>query len=777
MRQTFARLLLQLPLALLSAVFVPLAWLALALADAAWKLFGRTQPRNDSLPRRDCASVVIPNWNGRDLLEKYLPPLVRAMRGHPENEIIVVDNGSTDGSADFVRRHFPEVRLLALPENLGFGGGSNAGFRAAKNDIVVLLNSDMRVAEDFLQPLLDGFTHPDVFAVSCQIFFSDPGKRREETGLTQGWWSHGMLRVRHREDPQVDRLFPCFYGGGGSCAFDRRKFLELGGFDELLRPFYLEDTDLGYCAWKRGWRVLYQPASHVWHEHRGTIGKTFSRAYIENVIRRNFVLFVWKNIHEPRRLAAHFLHAWTGALSSWLGGESLERASFPALWGAFLRTPQVVRARWRARARAEISDTEAFRRPMPAWYRDRFEDAPPRNPPRVLMVSPYAILPPIHGGGVFMHQTVEQLSRLVELHLLVMLDGEHEQPAHEPLRGQAASIEFLVRRQGKTRGAGSILPFAVREFADAELEWRLHRTVLLRGIDVIQLEYTQMAQYAGPSRRLVWALFEHDIYFQSVARAMKGMGWPGRAKAAFEYLRALRWELDALTRLDLIQTCTEENTRYLLSYLPELDGRLRHDLRAGIDASSYEFRGSDREPFSVLFLGSFRHRPNIEALDWLIRRVMPAVLRLEPRAKLYVAGAGAPEGHTLPDLGGAIRVVGFVPDVREVLGRFAVFACPILSGSGVRVKLLEAFASGIPCVSTRLGAEGLAAEDGQVCRLADEPAEFAQKIVDLFRHPDEAAAMARRARQHVERCHDARSMTRRLVESYREAVQRKAASR
>ena len=158
----------------------------------------------------------------------------------------------------WIAANYPEVRLLALPENLGFGGGSNAGFRAAKNDIVVLLNSDMRVERDFLAPLLAGFTDEAVFAVSCQIFFGDPTKRREETGLTQAWWRTAAA-CSHREEAEIDGLFPCFYGGGGSCAFDRRKFLELGGFDQLLAPFYLEDTDLGYLAWKRGWKVLYQP--------------------------------------------------------------------------------------------------------------------------------------------------------------------------------------------------------------------------------------------------------------------------------------------------------------------------------------------------------------------------------------------------------------------------------------------------------------------------------------------------------------------------------------
>ena len=95
---------------------------------------------------------MIPNWNGRDLLERYLPSIVEALAGNPDNEIIVVDNGSSDASVAMMQERFPSVRVLALDRNLGFGGGSNAGFRAAKNDIVVLLNSDMRVQPDFLAP-------------------------------------------------------------------------------------------------------------------------------------------------------------------------------------------------------------------------------------------------------------------------------------------------------------------------------------------------------------------------------------------------------------------------------------------------------------------------------------------------------------------------------------------------------------------------------------------------------------------------------------------------
>ena len=187
--------------------------------------------------------------------------------------------------------------------------------------------------------MLDGFTDEHVFAVSCQIFFSDPSKLREETGLTQAWWQGGRLRVRHRDRRRDHGPYPCFYGGGGSCAFDRRKFLELGGFDPLLHPFYLEDTDLGYMAWKRGWKVLYQPRSIVFHEHRGTIGKKFSQQYIAAILKKNFVLFCWKNIHEWRKLVSHFGASWADAVVSAVIGDSPERTNFAGLWRALLQLP------------------------------------------------------------------------------------------------------------------------------------------------------------------------------------------------------------------------------------------------------------------------------------------------------------------------------------------------------------------------------------------------------------------------------------------------------
>jgi len=767
--RALVRLAQALLLLLLSPLLFVVPALALALVDLSFLIAGRRRLQPDVQPDARSASVVIPNWNGRDLLEKYLPSVVAALAGHSANEIIVVDNASEDGSADYIATHFPGVKVLSLPTNLGFGGGSNAGFRAASNDIVVLLNNDMRVEPDFLKPLLDAFADPQVFSVACQIFFSDPTRLREESGLTQVWWDRGTLRVRHRIDEKITGIYPCFYAGGGSSAYDRRKFLHLGGFDELLSPFYMEDTDLGMMAWKRGWKVLYQPRSIVYHEHRGTIGKKFSPHYIQQVVRKNFLLFTWKNIHEPARLAASFFHVGLDTLVTLLWGPSQERTSLRVLWRASRQIVQAMRSRWRARSLAVISDTETFLRPLGGYFHDRFgTHIPAVDRPRVLFLSPYPISPPIHGGAVFMNQTVKALVEHCDVHLVTLLDSPNERAAHAELDEICASTEYLVRLEGQAAALGSITPFAVREFALSDLHWIIHRTIYTYGIDVLQIEYTNMGQYAGRYHNIASALFEHDIYFQSIARSMAQIKNPAtRANAAYEYLRALRYELKLVDRLDHIQVCTEPNRRYLTSFAPHAASRIHAGLRAGIDTSRYTYSPDQREPFTMLFLGSFRHLPNQSALMWFLDGVLPRARAACPQARLVIVGSDSPPQHIFGTQSEAVELRGFVDDVREPLSRYAVFVCPILTGSGVRVKLLEAFAAGIPVVSTSIGAEGLATADGAVCRLADDPASFAQGILDLFATPIAAHSMTARARTEVERNWDSTAITGKLATEYK----------
>jgi GT2 family glycosyltransferase len=258
------------------------------------------------------ATIVIVNWDGKHLLEESLPALVEAIRyDGGAHQVLVVDNGSVDGSVDFINRHFPDVRVLALDRNYGFGGGNNRGVEQVQTGIVVLLNNDMVVERGFLRPLLAGFSDPAVFAVTSQIYFSDKKRRREETGKTRARFEHGLFYLWHDEIlPDEERLktIPVVWAGGGSCALDRAMYLEIGGFDPLYHPFYVEDTDLSYQAWKRGWKCVLAPASRVVHKHRGTSRPKFGDRFVDNTIRKNQYLFIWKNVTDISMILEHLIN-------------------------------------------------------------------------------------------------------------------------------------------------------------------------------------------------------------------------------------------------------------------------------------------------------------------------------------------------------------------------------------------------------------------------------------------------------------------------------------
>ena len=789
---------LELLLALAAAVvFLPPLLLllnvaSLALVDLAWLLTGRrrrtttsgtSDPASGPYRRPASLSVVIPSWNGRELLEKFLPSVIRAASFHPDNEVIVVDNGSEDGTAEWVRRQSPEtaaggsepelVRLLRSERNLGFGAGNNAGVRVARNPIVVVLNNDMRVEPDCFQRLLEGFTDPGVFAVSAQVFFLDQGKRREETGLTEGRFEKGFFQLGHLVE-DVSTLYPTFYAGGGSTAYDRAKFLELGGFDSLFHPFYVEDADLSYNAWKRGWKVLYQPAAVVYHEHRGTIGRHFSATRIDAILKKNHILMVWKNVHRWSWLAQHFCCLYAGLVFSVFARPGPTRPTLAGYGGALRFWGRVLERRWQARCLSTIGDGEALLRPLPAYYRDRFVPPPPLEegrPLRFLFLSPYSLDPPTHGGAVFMRQAVRALARRHEVHLLSFVDRPEEVETNRALERCLSSVECVVRDFRPRRDWLGLLPYSVRCFLSLEFHRRVQRLIWEHEIDLVQVEYTQMGQFAGGWCHTPTALFEHDVYFQSARRSL------GQARSATEWLqtfwewvRALRYELRLLRRMDLVETCSEAERRLLESFLGRGAPPIRGTLRAAVDTGDYVPVFAGRTPETLLFVGNFRHAPNLGGLRFLVRQVMPALRAKRPNAELLVAGAyPPPEVETLCRQPG-VHLLGMVPEIREVMARYALFLCPIFSGSGVRVKILEAFAAGMPVVSTPLGVEGLDVADGQELLLAGDARRFVSAIIELLEHPERADALARRARRRVEQQWDAGIVLERLEHAYWELL-------
>ncbi|HNR39176.1 MAG TPA: glycosyltransferase [Acidobacteriota bacterium] len=314
---------------------------------------------------RPAVSIVIPSWNGRHLLERYLPAVLaeadayRRLTGAAA-EVLVVDDGSTDDTAAYLARTAAAgVRMAARRDNGGFSAACNTGFAAAAHPVVVLLNNDVEPEAGFLPPLLEHFRDPAVFGVTCRVLL--PGTRVLSTAGKVGMFRRGYWSAQFNYEPVGDGAgpWPSFTAIGGFAALDRGKVLQLGGFLEIFNPFYWEDIDLSYRAWKRGWEIRFEPRSVVYHQPSATIGRAFERRRIATIAARNRLLFHWLEIRDPVMLGRHAGMLALQAASQWAGRR---REFYGALAQALRRLPEVRRLR-RSIHRGEVrSDRELVAR-------------------------------------------------------------------------------------------------------------------------------------------------------------------------------------------------------------------------------------------------------------------------------------------------------------------------------------------------------------------------------------------------------------------------------
>ena len=301
-------------------------------------------------------SVIIPNWNGRQHLSVCLSALRRQTRD--DHEIILVDNGSTDGSPAFVCEHFPEVRIVELDENRGFTGACIAGYLVARGEFVCLLNNDTEADPGWLVEVVSAFErHPDAGAVASKLLLFDERDRFHAAGdyyRLDG--IPGNRGVWQTDIGQYDREEPVFGACGAAAAYRRAMLDEIGFLDDAFY-FSCEDVDLAWRANLAGWTVMYCPAAIVYHKLKASGGSGVTSSYYDG---RNFLYVIWKNYPSTlmRRNAAKLARAqWNislGALRAWRGpaARAKLRGQLAGLLGLFRMFPE----RRRIQARKSISD-------------------------------------------------------------------------------------------------------------------------------------------------------------------------------------------------------------------------------------------------------------------------------------------------------------------------------------------------------------------------------------------------------------------------------------
>lgn len=297
------------------------------------------------------ASLIVLNYQGEEVLGDCVRSLLEASTD--DDEIIVVDNGSTDGSLDLVEDHH-RIHKIRLEENT-YIFGLNVGLAQAQGEFVAFLNNDMTVEPDFVDACLAPFHGTrDVFAV-CPRILQPSGD--EQGSRTAGFWSRGL--IFYRPLPHSGQVGDCFFAVGGQSFYERQKLLEIGSIDPLLWPMYHEDVELSYRAWQHGWRVLYQPEAVAHHLGGHSSKKVFTQRQLRSFVRQNEFLIVWKNVRDPDLLAQH-LFFLPGRLVFAVAKGDL--ATVIGFWAALRRLPRALSARRASRRYVRLSDRDVLRR-------------------------------------------------------------------------------------------------------------------------------------------------------------------------------------------------------------------------------------------------------------------------------------------------------------------------------------------------------------------------------------------------------------------------------
>jgi GT2 family glycosyltransferase len=338
-----------------------------ASSNAVVALSTEARPVDTDLPAGTATphvSVIVPTWNGA----RFLPPCLDSLRVQTlparERETIVVDNGSQDDTAEVLRR-YPEVRVVSLPTNLGFAGGVNAGIRAARGEVIVLLNNDTECHPRWLEMLLSTLElASDVGMAASKLLLFDRRDTLHNTGdfVDRAGRPHNR-GVWEPDDGQWDDQLDVFGPCAAAAAYRRGMLEEVGLFEERFGS-YLEDVDLAWRSRLAGWRCLFAPEAVVYHHVSATGGGPVASYHVARnrtwLIARNYPLpLLLRNF---RLVAADYGRELGAALRAWRGAAA--RATLRGLLVGLVTWPLMIPARRRIQASRVISD-EALNALMP----------------------------------------------------------------------------------------------------------------------------------------------------------------------------------------------------------------------------------------------------------------------------------------------------------------------------------------------------------------------------------------------------------------------------
>ena len=639
---------------------------------ADWFGAARTIARSgngNTISKPFCAgiSIIIPERaNPAQLRDCLQSTKISCARVVEPVEVIVVVSGSPESDYQNMIHENASVRWLFSSRPLWFSGAVRIGLEAARYDWVYLLNNDMIMDALALCSLLQ-WRAPNVFAISSQIYFKDPNKRREETGWTRFNRGAGPMEILDAPPDDETTVRGNLYAGGGASLFQRDLLIELARHSSVYDPFYWEDVEWGTRAWRRGYQVLFCPESKVWHEHRATNRKFFEETEINRIQKRNRLVYHLRN------------HLGEGSSGSGEFDEIiglLDRRTLLEL----LRPDRMVRI-----LGGRIRTCFLPFRDVPLEYTwHKYYLKPPALTPKPLIavVTPYAVYPPAHGGARRIHGILEALSERFDI---VLLSDEIDLYTNTSTK-YFAPLASVHLTGGRVETSSNNRIDRIASHSHFVLAEQLRFLLAAYRPAIVQIEHVELSQLAAMRNGTVpWFLTLHDVLLSE------------RGSRSLEDA----YETNQISQFDAVITCSEQDARLVphehVFIIPN---------GAAIDTQK---RTSSPERAAILFMGPFRYPPNLDGIQEFLQIAYGPLLTRVPGLELWILG-----GYGAPKIAASlkcfdqpgVRVIDYVERPREWLNRCTLTINPLRGVRGSCVKVIESVAAGRVCVSTSEGARG-----------------------------------------------------------------------
>jgi GT2 family glycosyltransferase/glycosyltransferase involved in cell wall biosynthesis len=644
-------------------------------------------------------SIVIPERANKEMLRRCLESLqiACACLEEPVETIVVVSGAVEDAYQDLMRSFSVHWIFQARP--LWFIEAIAVGVDVAQYDWVYLLNSDMIIDSDALREVAK-WRSPSVFAIASQIYFQDSTRRREETGLTGVRIASKLLEIFDAEPNDEYIVRPHLYAGGGSSLFRRGLLRDFIAQTKGYEPAYWEDVEWGILAWRRGFQVLFRAQSKVWHAHRSTILKLFSPEETDRIFRRNRLRFQLRTALPP------------GSLRTVFG--SIARLDDTSFWEMLnpASAMDTLRSRFRCYFEPRLKLETILQTGI--YYSGRC-----RRPgmPLILIVSPYCIYPPAHGGARRIHELIDRLAQEFDI---VLLSDEAENYSD-------ASLKYFEKCHQACLIGGRRAPDhdgrieRILAHSHTALARQLRALVQIHNPDIVQIEYIELAKLIEERDRRPWILTLHDVW----------LGEPG-ANSRYED----EFERQYIKRFDTVIVCGPEDRALLQDNDVPIVPNGAH--------VTMKYMPSPADG-PILFLGPFRYPPNFIGIVQFLECVFPAVRARVPAARLWILGGPDAQQiaarHACFDQPG-VTVFDLIEDVSPYLRDCSISINPDKNVRGTSLKVIEFLTAGRMCVSTQDGARGFLESHPASLIIIDENS-FADSVVQLltdieYRHGLEA---------------------------------------